>query len=653
MKKEFFRFAAIAAVLSLATVLFASVDRADAKVGDVSTFLGRLYVGDGLDAKEAYLDNPEGLTADASCSLFIADTQDSVVRKIDGASNVMTTYAGTGAYGKANGVTTKASFEAPYDVELGPDGELYVLDSDAGSVRIVRNGNVTTWFAGLKRPTGSLLVGTTLYIGDTGNNRVIKATIPDGTKSLVATLDSPGKMAFLNGALFVANAKSTTLSKVDLSTGTVTTAKDKLMNLKGVTTYNGKIYFTADDRGMYNDIWQYDPEANENERLVNVVENEWYNQAGDILFCNDTMYVLFTAGSSVYTLDTDGTNPVRIAGKHRYGDTEGTRGVLMLGRPKAMALSNDKKKLFILENHKFVVYNFAAGVLSFIAGSPMDNWKDASGSDARMSGPTQIILSPDGKRIYFADRNNNRIRYLLINEARLVTLTGAGAINQFSNEVNGYSEGEACPTLRTRGIAGCAYFNRPMGIAVSKDGKTLYVADTSNNRIRAVDVATGRTRLIAGSGTAGLRDGVGKSARFKGPVSILLSGNGKILYVVDQGNHAIRQIVLSTKRVTKLFGSGKPGYRDGLFKNARSSYPDSLALGPNGTLYLSELGSQRIRQIDPAKKTVKFIAGSGAIGSTNGPAKKASFHNPKGLLRYGSYLLVADQINDMIRSVRI
>ncbi len=623
------------------------------KFGTVGTFLGRIYAGDGLDANSAYLDNPKGFTADSNCTFTIADTLNNIIRQIDGTTNIMTRLAGTGHYLATNGPALKAAFKAPQDVEIGPNGEFYITDTENGSIRLLKDGIVTPWLKNLKLPTGTTISGSTLFIGDTGNSRILKATIPDGAVTVVTNISSPGKMVVYGDYLFVVNAKNTRLSRVHATTGETVVIKDGLTDVDGVAVYNGKIYFVASDRGMYNEVWRYDPTTGEIVMLIRVVETEWYNHASDILFCKDKMYLLFSSGSSIFRLEVDATNPVKIAGIHRYGDTDGGKNDLVLGRPKALILSKDKTKLYIVENHRFKVYDLATGTLSFIAGSPMDNWRDDIGNQARTSGPTQAVLSSDGKRLWFADKNNNRIRSLIIDEARLETLTGAGAINQFAGERNGYAEGVACST-ETKGVAGCAYFDRPTGVAISQDGKTLYVTDTDNYRIRTVDLATGATSLLAG-GEKGFKSGVGSAAKFKSPTNLLLSSDGKKLFVVDVGNHAIRQIDLATNKVTTIVGSGKAGYREGKFKHARLSFPDSLALGPNSTtLLMSEVGDQRIRIIDLKKKEIRLAAGSGQRGSVNGAANKATFNNPKGMVLLSSkVLLVADLVNDLIRVVRL
>jgi sugar lactone lactonase YvrE len=318
-------------------------------------------------------------------------------------------------------------------------------------------------------------------------------------------------------------------------------------------------------------------------------------------------------------------------------------------------LSKNKKTLYLLENHRVATIEVKTGTLSFLAGNPMDNYRDGVGSYSRLSGANQMVLSPDGKKLYIADRNNNRIRVLTIATSTMSTLTGAGNKNQFAGERNAFADGGPCLDVFDKGVAGCAYFDRPGGIAITKDGKTLYIADTDNNRIRKVSTTTGVVTTIAGSGTAGFQNGVGTAARFRSAGNLLLSADQKTLYIVETSNHAVRAINLRTKRVTTLLGSGRPGYREGTFRNARLSYPDSLAQGvKSNILYLSEVGGQRIRELNLTKQTTRLVAGSGQRGNKDGIGRLASFNSPRGMaLLSPTYLLVADQMNDLIRAIRL
>lgn len=88
------------------------------------------------------------------------------------------------------------------------------------------------------------------------------------------------------------------------------------------------------------------------------------------------------------------------------------------------------------------------------------------------------------------------------------------------------------------GVGAAAKFDTPIGVAL--DGRTLYVADRKNHRIRAIDTASGKVATIAGSGTKGTTDGIGTKAQFDGPVGIFADGTN--LYIADTGDNNIRKL---------------------------------------------------------------------------------------------------------------
>lgn len=645
---------------ALLTVVFAP-HPAQAKLGDVKTWMSKVYGGDGLVATEAFLDNPQGFTADSQCNLYVADTQNYVVRKITNSDGKISTIIGSGRYAYGVGSNrVKTSFRNPVDIEIDAAGNKYVTDQLNGMITVSSATSTKLWISKLDYPQGTAITGTYLYIADTNRGKILRATLADratptlATKlTVVAKISKPGKMALLGGYLYVVNSNFTKLSKVNLASGIVTNVKTGLTELEGVTVYNDLVYFISGTNGTMNQFWKYNPADGQVTLVSDVPENEWYNHASDLLFCNNQLYFLFRAGSSIYKTDTDSTNPVRIAGLHRWGDLDGTRLKAILGRPTYLALSPDKAKLFLLENHKIKTYDFATKTLTFLVGHANDNYTDGIGDKARFSGVVQFAVSLRATKLYLADRYNNRIRVLDVASQTLSTLTGAGLKNMYDNQTNGYASGGPCAGTMITGAAGCAYFNRPTGIALSTDGRTLYVADSSNNRIRKVDVNTGQVSLLAG-GSRGFIDGTGSRAKFRKPYTLLLSPNGKTLYVVDLGNHAIRSIDLKTKKVTTLLGIGRAGFRNGALKNAQISYPNYLAWGPNGSLMLSESGSRRVRMINLRTKTISTLAGSGQAGFVNGPGRTASFGNPSGMVMLNSStLLVADRPNDLIRSISL
>ncbi len=123
---------------------------ASATYGDTTTYSGVLYDGDGADKMQAYFDFPEDVKINSSGEFFIADTYNNVIRKID-TSNVVSTVAGTGSYGSADGAaTTAAEFALPRGVAFDGSGNLYVADTANNSIRKIITENVSCFDLGMR-----------------------------------------------------------------------------------------------------------------------------------------------------------------------------------------------------------------------------------------------------------------------------------------------------------------------------------------------------------------------------------------------------------------------------------------------------------------------------------------------------------------------
>lgn len=660
------RVVALLAVVGIVSSLLLPLSSAQAAYGQVSTWFGKVYAGDGGNANSAFLDTPLGFTADAQCNLYVADTQDYVVRKIDHTDNTISTVMGNGTYGNlvVPSAPKSSQLKMPVGIVQSAAGNFFITDRDEGTIRLLNSDQTynRTLVKGLNQPNGLAVDTVNLYVAETGRNRILAIplstlesggpilTVGSSSSYSIESIVKPYSLAVDGTVLYVTANNTSVLYRFDQDNLSLTTLKTGLQGAEGVTVYNHDVYFVTSTNGTTNQINKYHPTDGVFTVLQNVAEDEWYNHNTALLFCGGSMYILMSNGSSIYKANADGSNPVKIAGAHRWGDQDGSAATALLGRPKAMVRYGNY--MYLLENHRFEKINLVSKSISFIAGYPNDNFADGVGNLARVSGPTAMTISPDGKNIYFADKNNNRIRKLNIATKTISTISGAGMVNMFNNQVNGYSEGNPCTTTMTAGAAGCAYFTRPTGIAISKFGTTLYVADSGNNRIRAVNITTGVTTLIAG-GSAGYKNGTGANAKFNSPQSLLLSPDNNTLYVVDVGNNVVRAINLKTKAVTTLAGVGRGGYRDGAFNASVFSVPDSLAWGPDSsTIFLSEVGTQRIRVLNLKTKTVGTLAGTNHRGTRDGARTVASFNNPRGMLQLNaSTLLVADSNNDLIRAV--
>ncbi|MSP92948.1 MAG: hypothetical protein EXR79_14285 [Myxococcales bacterium] len=191
-----------------------------------------------------------------------------------------------------------------------------------------------------------------------------------------------------------------------------------------------------------------------------------------------------------------------------------------------------------------------------------------------------------------------------------------------------------------------AQFAYPYGVVPAGDG-TLFVADSSNHRIRRIAL-DGTVTTFAGSGNAGFLDAKGTVAWFSVPVAVAFDGKG-VLYVVDRDNHAVRKVAADGS-VTALAGGGIPGLVDSNGGKARFNTPYSIAVTPAGVAYVADYGNHRVRRIQP-NGDVSTLAGAGA-GYADGVGSKALFNQPIGVaLDPHGNLIVAEHVGHRIRKV--
>ncbi|MBI5689797.1 MAG: immunoglobulin domain-containing protein [Verrucomicrobia bacterium] len=271
-----------------------------------------------------------------------------------------------------------------------------------------------------------------------------------------------------------------------------------------------------------------------------------------------------------------------------------------------------------------------------LAGTPLSTGTtDGTGSAARFNIPKGVVADASGN-LYVADANNHTIRKIVINTGVVTTLAG------------------------TAGVAGgtdatgtAASFRAPQGLAIS--GTNLFVADTLNHTIRKIDLSTGAVTTVAGTAqTSGTTDATGAAARFNAPIGLVAVGAN--LYVADQGNNSIRQVVIATGATTTfagVSGTGTAGQTDGTGAAASFDRPGGIAADALN-LYVADTYNHTIRKIVIGTAAVTTIAGTAdSSGSTDDTGAAARFNLPGGIAvdAAGANIYVADTINNTVRRI--
>jgi|GEM_PF-6169177 len=221
-------------------------------IGVVTTLAGSGVTGsangNGLNAS---FNHPRGLAIDATGNVFVADRDNNVIRKITPSGDV-TTYAGSGAWGSTNGASGNARFNSPNGVAVDASGNLFVTDGNNNLIRkIDTNGNVSS-FASVANPFGIAIdAASNLYVTDRDNNLVHKIA----SNGVVTTLAGTGVSGSADGPGLSASFNYPSGITVDAS-GNVYVA-DKSNNKIRKIAPNGEVTtvaFVADATGIAVDV---------------------------------------------------------------------------------------------------------------------------------------------------------------------------------------------------------------------------------------------------------------------------------------------------------------------------------------------------------------------------------------------------------------
>ncbi|MEL0650446.1 hypothetical protein V6246_03370 [Algibacter sp. TI.3.09] len=220
---------------------------------------------------------------------------------------------------------------------------------------------------------------------------------------------------------------------------------------------------------------------------------------------------------------------------------------------------------------------------------------------------------------------------------RIRKVSLAGVVTTFAGGSSGFVDG----------MGTAAKFNKPSGLTTDADGN-IYVADLENQSIRKITTA-GVVSTLAG-GTEGYNNGTGSSAQFKDPRAIVLSNNNELM-VTDQFGRTVRKVTLAGV-VTVFAGNGVSGSSDGVGTSSSFGVPNGITIDNDGNLLVSDRSEHNIRKITPNAE-VTTIAGTRSSGSDDGVASQATFYNPAGMLvTTDGTIYIADYDNHRIRVLK-
>jgi RHS repeat-associated protein len=277
------------------------------------------------------------------------------------------------------------------------------------------------------------------------------------------------------------------------------------------------------------------------------------------------------------------------------------------------------------------------GIISTVAGTGASGFSGDGGpaTQAKLDYPAAVAVDGLGN-LYIADSGNCRIRKV---DTSGVITTVAG------NEVEGYG-GDDGPAIQAK-------LRYPYGVAVDVSGN-LYIADYLNNRIRKVDT-NGVITTVAGDGTYayGGDGGPATQAKIAYPRSVAVDVSGN-LYIADSSNYRIRKVDTSGV-ITTVAGTGTYGYSGdgGEATKARISYSYGIEVDVSGNIYFSDYLNNRIRKVD-TDGIIITVAGKGSNGSSGdgGPPTQAELAYPVGVAVGASgNLFIGDYANHRIRKV--
>ena len=379
------------------------------------------YAGDGGPAAAASLNEPKGLCVDREGNLYIADSENHVVRRVDRRTGIITTVAGIGPGGTAGPMTgpepvamQTAEDEDPFADTSSDSTKAYTQVTDlSGTVRYVTGGRLTieqdsgdggpARGARLNFPSAVAVdrLGN-VYIADTMNHRIRRVDAEtgiithvagtgqarysgDGGPAVQAAINEPTGLAVTDEALYIADQSNNRVRRVDLATGIITTVAGD-----GSAAYSGD--------------------------QVPAVQASLAGPSGVAMGDDGVLYVADTFNSRIRSVDPESGAIATVAGDggtYRYQGPEEPAS-LSISRPAGIAIGHDGRVyLTDSDSHLIRVWSGRTNTITRLSGTGVAQF-GGDGGDAlagSLSYPFGVAVDAAGT-VYVADTFNHRIRVL-------------------------------------------------------------------------------------------------------------------------------------------------------------------------------------------------------------------------------------------------
>jgi len=572
------------------------VRRVDALTGIITTVAGGSYGfgGDGGPAIGAALSSPTGIALNFSGDLFIADVENHRIRKVDAATGIISTVAGTGNGGfNGDGLASNADLFYPHDVAVDASGNLLIADTRNQRVRRVdmATGGITT-LAGN---------GTEGFDGDGGPAIQAKLANPialavDAADNVFVTDVTNHRVRRISAAGFITTVAGNGSLGCDGDGGPALAAR---IVPEGIAVDTDGNLFIADGCGR-----------------VRRVE---------------------AASGSIGTVAGNGW------GGTSFGDG-GPALHAVLAAPWALALTG-AGDLLIADRADRRVRRVErdSGIITTVAGNGTGPSRGDGGpaTEAGFEGVTGLAVDADDN-IFVVDQGANKVRRVDAASGLITTVAGSGTLGFCGHER---------PALET-----CFYY--PWAMTADSAGN-LYVADTFNNRVALVDAASGLVTTIAGTGAAGFGGdgGPATEATLFMPTGVAVDPEGRHVYIADAYNQRVRRVDMATGRIGTFAGGGSSPHYWGPAP-ATSVYlngPQGVALDAEGNLLVTGGGGVgSISRVVVATGSIYRVAGLASVGfaGDGGPALDAVFNFPTSVVADAAgNLFVADRVNHRVRQI--